>query len=938
MPIPQGVPNSIGTLAYPITQGLIGSVGPYLSGTNLFYLSVEQPASLGNGELAAFRSTDDGVTFTRIPAPGITIDVGTQQTCISYDRIGDDVYIGYLDGATDNVKLIIFTMGPGPTDGTWGTPSDTGINDTNVGRLWAVNTGTSAYVAWQHSNTDVYYAYFNGATWSSRITIGGVLNKQILALTLASSGKAIVWWGPTGSGPNEVFYTVVNGASVVSTATALDLTSGDQEISNFGSQAYSAYYDSASDSSILALPMTTISTGVQFQAILIATPSASPAFSLVTVATLNVLDLVGRPFLIGNYTGDLFFLLWGQTLDSSGEALLQFSKSTSLAGPWDSADIYYDLQANPPTPNPVDDVVDIPNANFLADDRLGVVIGLTQFISPPPMNWCGILYTWPPEALVPPVTTQTLELTKIISGGPAVPGDFGLEAVGGSPEVEISGNGHVGPTEVSPGTYELAEVAFPDVTWDEETQTWANTPATWGGNYSQGNWDCGGAFMPTPNSVVVAAGSGVDPGIHAMQVASDPTYRALLSGGTYQFHVGPSIYQVLFNAVGKLGIFRRPAGSSGGSWTLLDSIHAPNGLSGYGAVTQRDATIAVAYLDPSNAAVRIVEFDTSTNTWGTPTTSFALPATMNQFGFVRRSDNAYVIVGAWASHWFYTTNAAGIWSLVTNISNLAGTVFQALIDSSDQIWFLVNYEFALNPAAVGLYPLSSGFVLGSAVANRELIFQGPPYPYRFYPTIAFYGPTALAFAYSTAVAPDDLSEIRVSIVRNITTAPVLTDFRAYINLAGQQSFLLNLVEDGGVLNLFWVNTDAPRNQIYQSHWDDPFNWTSPTVFYDAVSDPPPPSGLSPTEFSALQALRLAAGWTAGVTMQTTGPVSTGEFIEVVSPTNNVSCQIVNTFIPTPPPPPPPGGGGGNAVGCFELLRVDVTLMPSRHLPSRGSVK
>jgi hypothetical protein len=28
----------------------------------------------------------------------------------------------------------------------------------------------------------------------------------------------------------------------------------------------------------------------------------------------------------------------------------------------------------------------------------------------------------------------------------------------------------------------------------------------------------------------------------------------------------------------------------------------------------------------------------------------------------------------------------------------------------------------------------------------------------------------------------------------------------------------------------------------------------------------------------------------------------------------------------------------NPVGCFELLRVDATLMPARHLPTRGSVR
>ena len=99
--------------------------------------------------------------------------------------------------------------------------------------------------------------------------------------------------------------------------------------------------------------------------------------------------------------------------------------------------------------------------------------------------------------------TQTLELTKIVEGGPAVPGDFTLTAVGGTDT--ISGAGHVGPTEVTADTYELSEIDGSGATWGDAT--WGES--TWGGDYIPGAWNCGGATMPTPTSVIVPPGGTV---------------------------------------------------------------------------------------------------------------------------------------------------------------------------------------------------------------------------------------------------------------------------------------------------------------------------------------------------------------------------------------------------------------------------------------------
>ena len=92
-----------------------------------------------------------------------------------------------------------------------------------------------------------------------------------------------------------------------------------------------------------------------------------------------------------------------------------------------------------------------------------------------------------------------------IEFGPAVPGDWTLTNTGGSPETSITGAGHVGPSEVNPGTYELEESGGPGAVWDGAV--WDS--AVWGGTYAPGAWDCGDAEMPTPTSVIVPEGGAV---------------------------------------------------------------------------------------------------------------------------------------------------------------------------------------------------------------------------------------------------------------------------------------------------------------------------------------------------------------------------------------------------------------------------------------------
>jgi len=907
-------------LAAPFGQPIYyGDVGPWEHGSDLYFLvdgyNVTQ-------HIAVYKLTGGALPAT-IFTTGFsdTNQNGNVSTCY---RGGNIIYVAWqgreVSAGRGHIHATSFDMS---TD-SFGADNDSGVTITDSGGIFIKRLSNGNLVVVYDNNfgvtgRQVQFIVYNGATWSAPalISAGTGVNFVDFVVQDNSDNVAVFWDNGV-----KFFYTTITAGVASAAVIALDpipanfqttapFTGGFDPISN------SIFWTTANKSGSDRVIQT-----------LVASPPLSPSFSLNTLAT-DVTNVFGwlQPLHCTDGAGNFSLFVWGNGAGAQA-GLVQEWTATSLLGTYTGPTVYYDQIAQPPTPPP-DGVEAYPiYGRYLSDSQAHVTIGM--FYKVVSTDFCGV-----PVYLVPSgATTQTLELTKVIAGGPASPSDFTVSATGGSPEVDISGDGHVGPVEVSPGTYELAEVAFPSITWGNDPSPWG--PDTWGGNYSQGNWDCGPAFMPTPTSVVVAAGSGGSPFIAATQVPSDTTYRALLSGGKYEFHIGSYVYQVLFNSAGKLGVFRRAAASSGSAWTLMDSVHAPGSLSGNGEVTQSGTTIAIAYLETGNVNMRIVEFETVTDTWGTPTIAKAMISSLATFAFVRRSDNTYVIVAGRPNTIYLVTNTGGLWSGFTILATLGSgaTVLSGVIDSSDRIWPLINTA----STTVGVYSISSIYVLSSVIASVSLLFPGLPYPYIYYPQITLWGTDAVAVAWNTALTIGGAGNISVKTITPLA-APVVTTSVAYTFGAGtERAFLFQPVDDGsGNLNLFLVDTNTGVNKILKTLFDGVSTWGATSTFYDAVADPPP-TPASPSNISALQALKLTAGWTAGLTMQTTGPVDTAEFVEVVSPTNSVACQIVNTFIPTPPPPPPPGGAGENAVGCFELLRVDVTLTPSKRLPVRGSTK
>ena len=540
------------------------------------------------------------------------------------------------------------------------------------------------------------------------------------------------------------------------------------------------------------------------------------------------------------------------------------------------------------------------------------------------------------ETASPP--TQTLQLNKVVQGGPASPSDFTLIATGGSPEIEISGPGpQVGPDDVNPGVFELSEIAPGGATWNSETGTWDDNTNTWdGGDYTP-VWNCGGATMPTPTSVIVGSGGG-SPVVAPTQVPTDPTFRSLLSGGRFEFASNGNVYQLGYTSNNKLGMYKRDEAMAGASWTEMDAFGSPEqgDQSGYGKATQTGAIISVCYLRIGRTEAVICTFDTSTDTWGTPTSALVVESALTTFGFVQQLGGTYVLVGGGINHFYVATNTGGVWAPILNLILNPTKVLDACVDSADAIHVLL---ISITPGTEyrRLDPTTYTPSSPTGILNSTSLTLGG------YPTISIWNGTNVAI---TGIDQGGAPAFKVqAFIGTPLAAPAFTTY-VIATPSGETFSFPKLAEaNDTTLHSFYVDDASGGNiTIKQSDFNGS-TWSAPVTFYDAVAQPPN-SGVPAIDqfFTALDPVQLAPGspivphWAIGAAMETLQPteVSTAEVIESSSASSAVVCTVTNIF--NGPPPGPPGPGQMNPVGCFELIRVDATLVPARHLPTRGSTR
>ncbi len=332
--------------------------------------------------------------------------------------------------------------------------------------------------------------------------------------------------------------------------------------------------------------------------------------------------------------------------------------------------------------------------------------------------------------------------------------------------------------------------------------------------------------------------------------------------------------------------------------------------------------ITIAYILFASTALRLCNFDTSTDTWSAPGDTTILPdwpATANfpiRFCFVQRSDDTFVIVAAAQFFTYYLTNTAGVWGTATSILPIGGIVCGGVIDTSDRIHLLVTLFTSLGQ--IDYRQLSSTYVLGGPTTISEMLISGGRSP-----SIILWSGTTLAIGHLPVTGTGAFT-VRVAIGTPLD-APVFADTEVYIvNPAQERAAYVQVTEGSDAsLNVFFTNVNiiAATNQIKQGLWNGSA-W-SVSIYYDAVANPPingVPGTSSGQVIQSLQGVQLTQGWTVATAMTINDPanpparVSSGEFLEpAVAPPpepppdvpGTISCQIVIGGPPGPGPAGPP---------------------------------
>jgi hypothetical protein len=434
--------------------------------------------------------------------------------CVSYPGTGTLIYFGWRGVESDAQHGDLHTATFDMATDTFSVANDPGVTistGSNNGIYIEHLANGDTILVWIHTvagTFEILARVYSSGSWSSDVTIytSASVNTTLWVVVPIANSKIAVFY-KVGT---QVLCTIVDGTSAGSPVVAIASTS------DFVSTQFpqSAIYDATSDT-IAWVFQTRVGLGDSYLKLLLGTPSETPSFSVTTVyQDVTALFLYNTPSLAGNAAGDAFYVIAEVTGVGEVDKVYHQFSATALDGVWTGPTTYYDQTTNPPSPPP-----DAPElyptwARVLSSGDLVVTTGDIYSVFGP--TFCGVLVYLAPTPTPPPA--QTLELTKIVSGGTASPTDFLLSAIGGSPETDISGAGHVGPTEVSPGVYELSETSTSSPSWGDAT--WGVD--LWGGDYSPQPWDCGGAEMPTPTSVVVPEGGAVACSITNVFVPTPP--------------------------------------------------------------------------------------------------------------------------------------------------------------------------------------------------------------------------------------------------------------------------------------------------------------------------------------------------------------------------------------------------------------------------------
>lgn len=882
-------------------------------------------------QFTAIASTSDAINFTvhdptNAPRVGQTAFLGAAGS-VCADNAVSKLYTCYYDSA--RLSIVPFDL----TTNLYGAVLSGGPIVTNhviINSIRMLSTGVLLvmYGTDQGEITDLHaVTCTTSGIWGSPVVVAASNNSgpdftQVFGMSMVpdSAGRAHILYfkSPTLPDTKEVRYCMWDSGVV----------SGDARVGD-GWFPYSAQgtgrYDAVNDRVLMPFQVLNF-IGTDGQGLLLVN-SASTTPALVQDIVLPFNSNLAYFGCYISLDGSTYFFTYEDY--TTTEQVITYQRAANSPGSWTGPTTFWNYDTDPPPDDPANPGIPTIEQNPpsglvpLSSGSTGTLISFFGGGGAVGKIFCNTLYYM--ESVGAPV--QTLHLIKTVSGGTASPTDFILSADGPTP---ISGAGGVGPSNVDAGTYTLSETSV--------------------AGYTAGTWDCGGAEMPTANSVVVPAGGQIS-GVTTPHIINSPNsgVQGVLLSYNFRFG-GPipfngNIYSFISQDTNGSGthltVWKKTSSGSDPQWSRLNSAGEVTAFGRFNLDawwTPGDSKIYCAYCTESSTpfTIKLISFNLSTETWDAPITAGA-PSCANETGggapriqTAKYSDGSRIVVypstptqqlafrvysGGWGSETILSPIPVGSGNLKLQ---------EVFVDSSDVAHCLYGIRDTITLQVTIWYFTVTGGVLAGPVSTGFTQDNDFDIGYGFEAssdgTINFpYTNTLVNFAPST-----------INLLKVHPAGPTFTSTLVYTAsplplISGQwgiDSPWMTGNSTGASLYIAWrvSNQPGPPSNIFpfssQFLWSQSTNsgatWSSPTVLYDTVTTPASPLGpQNPGELQNGGTMRfLADNATIGIVFNyrlitvINDIDGTGYYVETTSTPADIVCTILNTFSGISPPPPP----------------------------------
>lgn len=382
----------------------------------------------------------------------------------------------------------------------------------------------------------------------------------------------------------------------------------------------------------------------------------------------------------------------------------------------------------------------------------------------------------------------------------------------------------------------------------------------------------------------------------------------------YEFKVGTDIYLVFANkqipVTHIISVYRST--DNGTTWAAQDDAGAPVTSSSFVCFKEAGGTIDVCYT--TGGAFKIVQFDTGTNLWGTPTAAASVGE--NQFYFYRQTGGNYVVIFNHSSHIAYIKYSAGVWDAgATNLVAVNDGIFGGDVTSAD-----VAFVFAAPNAggSAALYRIDAAMAVTGPFALTD------PWANNTRPTVKLWSTDSVAVAQVPSSGGADV----VVEIGTPLSSPVMTRYPIYTKAVTEVITYATLIPNkDAALTVNYVRVDYTTSplvdEVDQSTFDGASTWAAPIVFYDEITNPP--ANSVPDQLHqfvhTIDGMQLADGsWVMAVSMETEDAAvqhCTGFILRSSSGTPTKTLYTWPPILLGSPTPPP----GTFSAGCPSPIYI-----------------